>query len=181
MNFRIYLYMKAEKKYNYFYIINNLLNGHFYLGVHSTDNLDDDYFGSGTVLKQAIKKHGRNNFELTILQYFDTRKEVLSFEKEIVTERFLEYYRGVCYNVHPGGDGGSAKQFTDEELRERRREQCRGYMRHQYTKDELRERYERNKEKILEYQRGYQREYYERNKEKILEYQRQRYHRKKQS
>lgn len=118
---------RTEKKYNYFYIINNLLNGHFYLGVHSTDDLDDGYFGSGKVLKQAIKKHGVENFELTILKYFDTRDDVLAFEKEVVNERFLEYYKGICYNLKKGGEGGFERTYTPDELKQRVRDAHKRY------------------------------------------------------
>ena len=114
--------MKKEKIYNYFYIINNLINGHFYLGVHSTNKLADGYMGSGDAIKAAIKNYGKENFELTPLKFFKTRKELMAFEKEIVNDTFLQYYRGICYNLKKGGEGGSEKRFTDEEMKNHERE-----------------------------------------------------------
>lgn len=41
------------KKYHYFYKITNTINNKYYYGVHSTDNLNDGYMGSGTVIRMA--------------------------------------------------------------------------------------------------------------------------------
>ena len=53
--------------YHYLYKITNTTNGKIYLGIHSTDNLDDGYFGSGTAFKKAITKYGKDNFIKDVL------------------------------------------------------------------------------------------------------------------
>lgn len=91
-----------KKKYNYFYKITNNINNHFYYGIHSTDNLDDGYMGSGSRLNYAYKKYGIENFTKEILKFFNTRKECSEYESEIVTEDLV--YNDECYNVSCGGD-----------------------------------------------------------------------------
>lgn len=91
-----------KHKFNYFYKITNTLNGHFYYGIHSTDNLDDGYMGSGTRLKATYKKYGMENFEKEILKFFNTRKEASDYEAEMVTETLIKDDN--CYNIKKGGD-----------------------------------------------------------------------------
>ena len=98
-------------KYYYLYQITNKLNGKIYVGVHQTDNLDDDYMGSGTLLKRAQEKYGLENFEKTILQTFDNEEDMFSAEAEIVNEGFL--LREDVYNLALGGCGGDRAKFID--------------------------------------------------------------------
>ena len=44
---------KVKKQYHYFYKIENIINGFYYYGIHSTNNLNDGYMGSGRKLKRA--------------------------------------------------------------------------------------------------------------------------------
>lgn len=103
-----------EKHYNYFYIIVNKVNRKFYYGVHSTDNLDDGYMGSGDNIKKAIKKYGIENFVKTILGFFDTRAELMEVEREFINPKFLEEHRDTCYNCKPGGDGGVTPEIAEK-------------------------------------------------------------------
>lgn len=94
-------------KYHYLYCILNNKNGKFYFGVHSTDNLNDGYMGSGKALKEAIKKHKKENFTKVILEFFDTEDEMYAYERKLVTEDAVKNPQ--CYNLVIGGNGGSAK------------------------------------------------------------------------
>jgi hypothetical protein len=88
----------------YLYEIRNNLNGKVYVGVHSTQNMNDGYMGSGKVIRTAIEKYGLGNFTKVILEQFDTSAAMYAREKEIVTKDFLG--RTDVYNLRCGGTGG---------------------------------------------------------------------------
>jgi len=92
-------------KFNYFYKTENLINGNFYYGVHSTDYLEDGYLGSGKRLKYAISKYGKEKFKKEILLFFDTYNEALHYESEFVNEELI--IDPSCYNLMKGGRGGN--------------------------------------------------------------------------
>lgn len=93
------------KKHNLVYKTVNLVNSKFYIGKHSTDNLDDGYLGSGLLLSAAIKKYGKENFEREILHDLPTSCEAEDIEKELITEELLSNEN--CYNIALGGTGGN--------------------------------------------------------------------------
>lgn len=95
--------MNNQNKYHYFYKITNNINGHFYYGVHNTNNLDDGYMGSGKLLHRAYKKYGIENFTKQILKYFDTSKQAFEYEAEVVNEDLVNDPN--CYNISIGGNG----------------------------------------------------------------------------
>lgn len=92
----------CKKKFHYFYEIRNNINNHFYYGIHSTDDMEDGYMGSGKRLNYAYKKYGIENFTKTILKEFSTREEASQYEAEIVTETLVKDDN--CYNCTLGGD-----------------------------------------------------------------------------
>ena len=88
----------------YLYEVKNKLNGKIYVGVHKTDNLEDGYMGSGKIILQAIEKHGVENFEKTILEFFPDAETMFQRESEVINEEFLS--RDDTYNLRRGGMGG---------------------------------------------------------------------------
>jgi hypothetical protein len=102
---------RKEKKYNYIYKTTNLKNGKFYVGMHSTDNLNDGYLGSGTRLRRSIRRNGIENFKIEYLEFFDNRIDLANKERELINEELLK--DKMCMNLKPGGTGG----FTNEEHR----------------------------------------------------------------
>ena len=88
----------------YLYEVKNNLNGKIYVGVHKSTDLSDKYMGSGTVIRNAIKKHGIANFTKTIIETFECAESMYAREKEVVTDEFLA--RDDVYNLRRGGLGG---------------------------------------------------------------------------
>ncbi len=96
--------MERDYKYHYFYKIENQLNGNYYFGIHSTNDIEDGYMGSGRRLKRAYRQFGKENFKKTILKYFKTREQASEYENEVVTESCVLDTN--CYNLKIGGDFG---------------------------------------------------------------------------
>ena len=88
----------------YLYEVKNNINGKIYVGVHKTKDMNDGYMGSGKVIRKAIEKYGINNFTKTILEIFDSERQMYLREKDFVDEKFLS--RNDVYNLRRGGTGG---------------------------------------------------------------------------
>ena len=92
-----------EYKYHIIYKTTNKINDKIYMGLHSTDKLEDGYLGSGWILKHALKKHGRENFTREILLVLTSRDEAREIEAMLVDESFTN--RSDTYNLEIGGMG----------------------------------------------------------------------------
>jgi group I intron endonuclease len=96
------------------YKITNLLNGKIYIGKDLFNN--QEYFGSGILIKNAILKYGKDNFKREILEYVDSRENLNDREKYWIKELNAQN-REIGYNIHNGGDGGdtfSGKHHSEE-------------------------------------------------------------------
>lgn len=92
-----------NKKFHYLYKITRF-DGMFYIGVHSTDNLDDGYLGSGIYIKRSVEKYGKDAHSKEILEFCNDRKTLLAREKELVSESLIN--QDSCMNMRLGGVGG---------------------------------------------------------------------------
>ena len=97
-------YHGNNNKFYYLYKIVNNINGKYYYGVHSTDDLEDGYAGSGKIIKRAINHYGIENFTKYILDFYSNEEDMYQAEKNILTEEELNSNN--CYNVSSGGLGG---------------------------------------------------------------------------
>jgi hypothetical protein len=80
------------------YKTTNLINGNFYVGVHT--GLRESYLGSGRNLHRSIDKYGRDNFSRETV-FEGTPEECLELEEFIVDEEFVA--RRDTYNIAVGG------------------------------------------------------------------------------
>ena len=97
--------MSKQKKYHYIYKTTCSITGKFYVGMHSTDNLEDGYLGSGKILGYSRHKYGDENHVKEILEYLPSRIELKAREKEIVNEELLAQPLNI--NLKYGGEGGT--------------------------------------------------------------------------
>lgn len=94
------------KKYTYYiiYKITDIINNMVYIGQHATNDLNDNYMGSGTILRAAQLKYGMHNFKKQILKVFDNEYDMDRYEQMIVNKDFINSNR--TYNIVLGGKSG---------------------------------------------------------------------------
>jgi len=88
-------------KYYIIYKITNLINNRYYIGRHSTNNLDDGYLGFGKAILNAIKKYGKENFKKEILAETTDSQKLWELESQIVNEQVVN--DSLSYNMTYGG------------------------------------------------------------------------------
>jgi len=100
---------RKQKSIHYLYKTTCVITGRYYIGMHSTTNLEDGYMGSGKRLRYSIRKYGVENHVKEILEFFDSRELLVEAEKTAITTDML--CDKMCMNLKGGGEGG----FNNEE------------------------------------------------------------------
>lgn len=108
-----------ETKFYYVYKTTNLTNGKFYVGMHSTINLEDGYLGSGLYITRSLAKYGKENFTKEILEFFDSFEQMQEAEAKLIEENMKN---PLCKNMRPGGAGSWDKYWESEEYRNKKKE-----------------------------------------------------------
>lgn len=100
------------------YKITNLINNKIYIGKNETKN--DSYYGSGLLIKRAIKKYGKENFNKEILEECSSKEELNEREKFWINELNSNDIL-IGYNITTGGDGGltSSKEHLSEKIKDK--------------------------------------------------------------
>ena len=83
------------------YKVTNTINGKYYIGRHSTDNINDGYFGSGIGIKNAVAKYGIESFTKEIIAEAFSRSDLWELEKELVNNEVVNDPQS--YNMAYGG------------------------------------------------------------------------------
>jgi hypothetical protein len=86
------------------YKLTNTVTGHIYIGAHATEDPNDDYKGSGTRLRRAQRKYGKDAFTKEVLCECADEQAMYAKEAELVNEEFVA--RPDTYNLRIGGLGG---------------------------------------------------------------------------
>lgn len=99
----------AYKAYHFIYKTTCLITNKCYYGLHSTDDLEDGYLGSGKIIRLSVKKYGKENHVRVIVEMLPDRKSLCLREAEIVNRELLR--DEMCMNLIPGGNAYLEETF----------------------------------------------------------------------
>jgi group I intron endonuclease len=109
-----------DGRYHYVYRITNTINGKRYIGKHTTDNINDDYKGTGKIIKLALRKHGPENFTKDYLSFHNTDQDAYIEEANvIIQENALN--RPDYYNLFGGVGIGGCSDETRQRMSDARK------------------------------------------------------------
>ena len=125
------------------YLTTNMVNGKKYLGKDSKNSRS--YFGSGTILRKAMKKYGKQNFRKEIIEECSSLEHLIERE-----EYWLNYYNAGnnpnFYNMHNHSSGApsgkSNKLFgtkMSKELRDKISNGLMGRVQSEETRSKIRQ------------------------------------------
>ena len=63
---------KRNEFYGFVYMTTNLINGKRYIGQRKYYEGNDEYLGSGNLIRAAVQKYGKDNFSRVILAQCET-------------------------------------------------------------------------------------------------------------
>lgn len=108
----------SRRKYHIIYKTTCLATGRYYIGMHSTNDLEDGYLGSGVRLTRSVKKYGKEQHIREILEFLASRDAASEREKELITEDLRA--DPMCLNCGVGGLGAAPRPMDTEETKLKR-------------------------------------------------------------
>jgi len=103
--------------YGFVYITTNMINGKMYIGQKKFIDGWKYYLGSGTALKLAIIKYGKENFNREIISIAYSKEQLNELEIEVIKNHNAVENRDY-YNLNFGG-GSPAGIYVSEETRKK--------------------------------------------------------------
>lgn len=125
----------SRRKFHVIYKTICLVTGRFYIGMHSTNDLEDGYKGSGQRLWKSIKKHGVDQHVCTILEHLPDRDALAKREEELVTPELLQ--DPLCMNLRTGGTGNPPGFITSSEVAAKISAKLKGIVRSPETREKM--------------------------------------------
>lgn len=103
--------------FGYIYLTFNKINGKIYIGQHKGE-YDENYLGSGKLIRRAIEKYGKNNFSNHIIEYCSSLDELCNREVYWIN-KYQSFSKSDGYNLLKGGQFGDVTYgMSDEEYNE---------------------------------------------------------------
>lgn len=99
---------RQKANIHYIYKTTCIVTKRYYIGMHSTINLEDGYLGSGKRLRYSIRKYGKENHIKEILEFCESRDLLVEREKEVVNLELIQDKN--CMNLKEGGSGGFSSE-----------------------------------------------------------------------
>lgn len=94
-----------QRKFHFIYRTTCTVTGKYYIGMHSTDDMDDGYLGSGKRLRNSVRKHGKNHHERAILEDCSEKGRAFLRRRERVWVGKKQLRDPLCMNLVVGGRG----------------------------------------------------------------------------
>lgn len=113
------------RNFGYIYLTTNLKNGKLYIG-QTKGNFSTKYFGSGKLIRQALKKHGNKNFTVKLLHLASSRKKLNHLEISEISKYRKKYGVDSLYNLSSGGYQKNSGYFHSEESKRKNSEAHKG-------------------------------------------------------
>lgn len=104
-----------ERKHHVIYKTTCHITGKWYIGMHSTNDLNDGYIGSGQRLWKSIKKYGKEQHSCEIIEHLPDRKSLCLREEQIITKELRA--DPMCMNLRNGGTGCPPGKILENEVR----------------------------------------------------------------
>lgn len=96
---------KLMNGYGYIYKTENLINGRLYIG-QNKGSLNSNYFGSGKLLKQALKTYGKCSFRIDLLAVAYTKEQLDDYEIKMI-----QHFRRIGCRLYNIADGGTNQPY----------------------------------------------------------------------